>query len=234
MTVLAAAQQALMVLMGRRPPSVLASDDQTEVEISALIQDAGEDIAKGSDWQRLTREHIITGDGVTEAHSLPADYDRMILAGEVMTTDGWARVYRHILAPDEWRALRVASFGQVPPGNWILLGGQMRFWPVIPSGQQAQYLYQSNLIWTDADGNPRASVSQDTDSFVLPERLLTLALIWRYRQMKGMDYAEELRSYETALTQEMARDRGGRSITSRDRSHLRRYDLRTAYPWPLG
>ena len=100
-----------------------------------------------------------------------------------------------------------------------------------PSGS-ATYPYISNLYAKDADGVPKDHFSSDTDTFVLDDHLITLGCIWRWRQQKGMDYSEDLQSYENDLSQSQARDKGARVIRSGSMSRLP--NARLAYPWPLG
>ena len=39
--------------------------------------------------------------------------------------------------------------------------------------------------------------TSDTDTTELNEELLTLSLIWRWNRAKGLDYAEDMRNFET-------------------------------------
>jgi hypothetical protein len=39
----------------------------------------------------------------------------------------------------------------------------------------------------------------DNDYSVLPERLITLGCIWRYKRALGLDYSEEFRTYEKEI-----------------------------------
>ena len=64
----------------------------------------------------------------------------------------------------------------------------------------------------------KETFSQDNDTFALPERLLTLGLIWRYRSQKGLDYSEDLATYGNALAQEQNNDKGARVMRLGDRS----------------
>ncbi len=71
MTVLTVAQAASSYLVGRRPTALYSSTDPMDVEMAALANEAAVDIAKGADWQRLTKLNTVNGDGVTEAFPLP-------------------------------------------------------------------------------------------------------------------------------------------------------------------
>lgn len=75
----------------------------------------------------------------------------------------------------------------------------------------------------------KSAFTDDNDVFVLPERLLTLSLIWRWRQMKRMEYAEDLTNYEIALEKAAGTDKGARIlVVGRQRSRFR--DTVPAFP----
>ena len=53
---------------------------------------------------------------------------------------------------------------------------------------------------------------------MLPERLLTLSLVWRYKELTGLEYGEDQQNYEIALAQEQTRDRGSYVLRQPTRS----------------
>lgn len=230
MTVLTAAQAAASYLVGRRPTALYSSSDPMDVELAALANEAAVDIAKSCDWQRLTKLNTVNGDGVTEAFPLPSDYDRMTLGTDVHSSTWFERRYVRAATLDDWLDLKILAPG-IPPGYWIILGGAFNVLPTIGTGDNATFYYQSNLIVQPATGAAKTQFTADNDSFILSERLLKLALIWRWKALKRMDYQEDMRNYEIALSQEQARDQGARKY----RSGLRpQGNFSLAYPWPLG
>jgi hypothetical protein len=96
------------------------------------------------------------------------------------------------------------------PGGWIILDGEFKFWPT-PSGT-ATFPYISKYIVRNVGGTAQETFTADTDTFILPERLLTLGLIWRYRSQKGLEYAEDLATYSKALEQATNDDKGARVL----------------------
>ena len=89
----------------------------------------------------------------------------------------------------------------------------MKFYPA-PIGT-ATFPYISNAWARAADGTARAWFEADTDAFTIDERLLTLGLIWRWKAQKGMEYGEDMATYEQALSQAQARDAGSRVYRNR-------------------
>jgi hypothetical protein len=232
MTILEASQSAIARLIGRRPAAVVSSQDEMEVEITALAQEAATDIAKAQDWQALTEFYPIAADGVSTAYDFPADYDRMVQATDMYDPNNWCWGYTHVVLYGDWIRLQNSHVGLLTPGAWTIRKNQFHFLPAPASGASALFPYISNNIFTSQSGSPKATITRDDDSFVLDERLLTLALIWRWKQMKQMDYAEDMRLYEDALSQEMTRDKGARVI----RRNSRRVpsNVHVGWPWILG
>ena len=225
-------------LVGHRPGTIYGSSDQTELELGDIANEVATDIAKGHDWRALTKIHTITGDGIQTAFPLPADYDRMVLAQSVNDGASWLWGYTPCPDLDTWIEITTSGFNALTPGWWIILGGEMQFYPAPPSSDPAKFSYQSNLIVRSVPEpntgviTPKTTFDNDGDTFVLDERLITLGVIWRWREQKGMGYAEDMANYETALSQAQARDKGSRVIRSRGTLALGNTHL--AWPFELG
>lgn len=212
MTVLSACQDAAKLLRpSSTPPSIIfTSSDPFAIELAALSNEAATAIAKYYDWQKLITLKTQAGDGSATAFDLPSDYDRMLVKGAVFKTS-ILRPMQPVRDFDIWLDHRIRSYGIVD-GEWIIFGGQINIEPALASTDSAKFYYVSNLIVTDEDTSTKSTFDADTDTFRLPERLLTLALIWRWRQRKGFDYAEDMRNYEIALAEEVNRDRGSHMV----------------------
>src|SRR5690554_6151028 len=231
MTILTAAQAAIAKLVGRRPPAVVSSTDEICVEITALAQEAAVEIAKAHDWQELTEVHEITADG-SDAYPFPSDYGRMVQASEIFDPNNWCSGYHHVPDYSEWLQYQIGGIGLISPGIWTIRKNAFHFMPAPAAGQKAIFPYVRNTIFTSQNFNLKSRITSDGDSFVLDERLLTFALVWKYKAMKGLDYQQEVDDYNIALSQEMTRNKGAR--VTRSRRHGGSLDIRAAWPWPLG
>jgi hypothetical protein len=232
MTALSACQSAISRLVAVKPDSVFASTDEICVEIASLANEAATDIMKANDWQALTKLKIITGDGVTADWPLPDDYDRMVNGQEVHSGTWTFMRYMNAGTLDYWQDLK-ALLPACPPGYWIILQNKISFLPTVSTGNDARFYYVSNKFAASAGGAGKAAFDRDDDTFVLQDRLLTLALIWRWKSMKGNDYQEDMRNYDIALSQAMARDKGSRVIRSNG-GWARGLNTRLGWPWELG
>jgi hypothetical protein len=81
-------------------------------------------------------------------------------------------------------------------------------------------------------GNDTTKFTQDTDTFVLNDRLLKLGLIWYWKQQKGQPYAEDLETYQTALSQLIGADKGSNLLEVGTRRLPA--DVSMAYPGVVG
>lgn len=229
MTVLSAGQAAGIRLLGRRPASLFSDSDVFGLELGELATEAANDIVDFYDWQKLKILQKHTGDGLTVAFDLPSDYGRMLKDGELHSLTWRNKPFRKARDENDWIYQQ-----QVPtaaPGVWIILGGQMQIFPPMPVGEVAEYYYISNNIvagnylvdelgntLVDQAGNTlidsgfKTAFTADADVFILPERLLTLSLIWRWRAQKRQAYDEDLTNYETALATATGTDKGARIL----------------------
>lgn len=228
MTVLSAAQSAMMRLVKYRPQSVFSSEDPTVQEVADLVNEVAHYIVKKHDWQAMTGIGTFTGDGVTTSFPKPDDYDRMLVASNMQQPGFWFWNYTHMPTVDDWLWLKNSGIGMVNPGAWILLDNQFQFYPTPPSAQQAQFPYVRNTYARSDTGVPKQQFDADTDSFVLDEQLLTLGLVWMWRQQKRLDSSQEEVDFMDALSQEAGRDQGARTIV-----HNQRWNRNTRAAWPF-
>lgn len=59
-------------------------------------------------------------------------------------------------------------------------------------------LYQSGWYAIDASGVRKPAFTADDDRFALPERLLRLCAIWKWKATKGLPYGQDFEEFERA------------------------------------
>lgn len=210
MTVLSAFQSAAIRVIGQRPASLFSSTDKFALEMADLVNESAKAIAKAHEWQALMASYTLTGDGSTDAFDLPSDYDRMPVKSEIWMT-GYRRPLRRAVDLDEWRYFQIYALNGWP-GFWILMNKQIQVVPAPATGNDGKVYYLSNLIVSPETGSNKTDFTVDTDTFRLPERLLTLSLIWRWRAQKRLEYAEDMHNFEIAMEEECGRDKGNRIL----------------------
>lgn len=226
MTVLSACQEAAIELSQTEPTTLFSSAGKFAKELRVQANKSAVAIAKAYDWQALTKRATITGDGTDTSFSLPTDYDRMVLKTNLASSASNIDLIK-ARDLDQWDYFQ-NHLSTTVPGYWMIMGGEVLINPAPATGVVHSYYYISKNVVT---GN-KIAFTADTDTFVLPERLLTLSIIWRWRASKRMEYAEDMQNYEIALGEETATDKGSRLLVV----GRMRYpgNVRTAYPGPLG
>lgn len=230
MAILAAMQSASIKLLGQKPGTFFGSANVFELEITDLINEVATDIFKYQDWQALTKFATITGDGTQTDFPFPVDYNRMLKTARIDDANNWFWGYDHIIDLNDFQQLSQSGFTALP-GIWALYGNMIRFTPA-PT-QTANYPYISNLWAIDAGTQAgKVAFTADTDIFVLPERLLTLGLVWRWRENKKLDASGDQEAFIKALDEDAASDKGGRVYRSNSRRSFP--GVRVAWPRLLG
>lgn len=227
MAILTALQSAALRVMGQRPTTFFGSTQNLEAEMCDLVNEVAQDVSKYQDWQALIRIGAVTGDGTETNFSLPSDYDRMLQNAEVQDLDTWFWGFHAYSDINAFLYAEVRDFNAYP-GGWIIYANSLRFSPAPAEAQTATFPYITTNWAIDVSTTPKAQFTADSDTFVLPERLLTLGLVWRWRENKKLDAAGDQEAFIKALDEYAAKDRGARTF----RRNSRRFFPGTYPAWP--
>ena len=226
MTILSVAQQIATYTGRDIPTSLVAATDRDSIELSEVLQEGVEAIVQSHDWEVLKLLHTYAGDGTTETFSLPSNYARMPKEQKLWSTRIETPL-THIPDQDRWLELDIRSYEFVI-GVWTKLGGQILIKPAPVVGENVQFYYIRNDAIVAADNSRLSSITADTDTFVLSERLLKLYGVWRWKAKKGQPFETDLRAYETALGEYISDDKGSTRIRI-GRARIRK-DVNVSYP----
>lgn len=159
------------------------------------------------EWREFKTSATFTGDGVTEAFNLPANYLRMLLTTNVWRSTSAVYPMRFISDFDEWQQRRALAYTD-PFGEWTLVGNQMLIQPIMQgpitgppavAATTAKFTYlDKNCIALNAGGFGD-TFQNDADTYRLPERLLKLGMIYDWKMKKGSPYGEDLSTYSDAI-----------------------------------
>jgi hypothetical protein len=203
------------------------TDARTQLELRAVVNEMAQRIAGDSrEWQRLIARQVFTGDGVTEAFPMPANYKRMLVDGNVWRSTSAIQPMLFISSADEWLQRRARGYNHAW-GEWMLQGGDMHIWPIMGVGVTATFNYIDKNCVTLAGGGFGDTFMADTDNFRLDERLLKLGMIWQWKALKGSPYAEDMATFMDALTRAEGADKPAPILIDRLPS-----SVMTAYPYP--
>jgi len=212
MTILTIVQNACKRIGIPAPTIVIASTDLQVIQLLALANEEGQELSTGDsvalsyDWQALQTEGTFV---TTAAES----------QGPITTI---APGFKYIIDGTIWdRTRRLPAYGSLDPQTWQnykawgitnpfpkyrVRGGLLLLMPIPAAGDSYFFEYQTSSWCTSASGTGQSSWAADTDVGLLDESLMTAGLIWRWKQNKGFDYAEDFRKYQTRVMNAIARD----------------------------
>lgn len=234
MTILQVIQQASSVLGLEIPSTLFTQTTRTAVEIQYMVNFCAKQLLDEYAWERLKKVDTLIGDGTNEDFDLPADYDRMIVDGHFWSNfmPFWNGV--QIQSVDEWLAMEASGFISLVVPCWIIYGGQIHVRQPLGPTQTLKYFYVSNLI-VRSNGNTspvgdKATFTEDTDSFIIDERVLRTCFIYNWKLAKGFDYSAELSEFQSAFAYAVGKDKGPRVI----REGRANRGWGWGSPWPFG
>ncbi len=208
MTLLTICEDAASQLGLRKPTAVVGSNGLTEQMLLRFANLEGDSLSRWHDWQALIVEQTFTTIAAeAQTSALPSDYDRMIYNVEIWNRTNSTR-YVGPTAQRYWQRLKSNSAtGAV--GAWRLLRGGLNLYPTPTAGETVAFEYITKNWCESAGGDGQSAFMADTDVALVPERLMVLGIVWRFRQARGFAaYAEDMVTYEREKELAAARDRG--------------------------
>lgn len=200
------------------PSSVVASNDQTILQMLRLANSTGQDLVRAYPWRRLVTEYTFATVNGTATYDLPADFDRMVPDTHYDRTNDWQN--RGPSSSQEWQWLNT-GLSTVTQLRWRLYLNQIKFYSTPTTAYTMAYEYVSNywVLATGASVTSKTKFTEDTDTCVFPDDLMTLGLKYRWYRAKGLDYEEARAEYMAALSACKAQDvpEGAKNLASEAR-----------------
>ena len=232
MTVLSAVQKACVESLAiEKPDQLFSGQDTRELqELQETANSAALYIVSDYDWPALKKLETITGDGTTTAFDLPNDYGRMLVKTQLWSSRLQGPL-EHVTSDDTWLGiLTTGTFSTF--GSWILYADQIHIQPAPALDETVTYFYVKDKFALSEAGTAKALFSADTDTFALDETLLKLGIVWHFKQSKGLQYEEDLATYEKYKEQLIVRAKGSRILMIGQPRWPG--DVSVAYPFAVG
>lgn len=197
MTLLSAINEVCDVVSLDRFESVYGSNDPNAQTMVALAQEAGDEIARRADWQRMLKQATASA----SPQNLPTDYQRMTPGGAVRTSAG--AFVRPVTNSSQWAV--IVGVPSTQP-YFFVKGAQILFSPA--SAAVSAIIDYVSKNWILEGSTEKATLSADDNTTLFPERLLLKDIIWRWKRQKGLAYEDNLAEFEADIVQEINADRG--------------------------
>jgi hypothetical protein len=194
------------------PSTVVGSSDKQVVQLLALANEEGIALAGRYPWQALVVEQTFTTQASpAQSAALPADFDRFI--ANSFFNRSTRRPIAGPITPRQWQWIQAQPVYSTACLAFRERTGQFLIAPTPPAGETIAYEYISRNWAKSSGGAAQAAFLADGDTALLAEELIGLGLRWRFLRAKGLDYAEEMASYERELEQTAARDGGATALS---------------------
>ena len=192
------------------PASVVGTTDSQVLQTMRLLEEEGNDLALRGMWEALTREATLTTVATASQGAmttLASNGFRFIKNGTI-----WDRTNKlPVVGPmddQQWQAIQALTWTG-PRYHYRIRGGLLLSTPTPTAGYTWAFEYLSKNWILGADGTTyKQYFTLDTDTMLLPEELLLAGLRWRWKKEKGLDYAEDFRTYEIQVKDALGRDGG--------------------------
>lgn len=198
------------------PATVLGATDPQVLQLLALLEEEGKALSKRGDWESLTFEatHTTTATEDQGAIATIASNGYRQIKNETM----WDRTDKlpvPLINSTAWQRYK-ATVNATPRFRYRIRGGKLLLSPTPPASHTLafEYVTKNWILGTDLV-TYKSAFTLDTDTLLLDEDLLTMGLRWRWKKEHGLEYAEDMRDYETQVMDLLARE-GGKPIIRLD------------------
>ena len=196
------------------PSTVIGNNDPQVQTLLAYANEEGEILARRGHWETTTKEKTFVAVAASEqTGALPTDFISFV-NGSFYNRSSRRKVFGPI-TPQQWQREQATVIASGIHDFFRVRGGEILMTPDPAVGDTMAFEYISTLwVDTDADGVGDSAVwVADDDTSLLEERLMTLGLIWRFRQKSGIPWETSFQKYENEVEKAMARQRGAPSLT---------------------
>ena len=190
------------------PTQVVGAQDDQLTQLVGLANEICEDLVRRHSWTGLIQESVFqsVAGGDQGAISTLAPQGFLKIQNETI----YDRTRRLPIfgprSPQEWQAMKALPMSG-PFYQYRFRGGHLLITPDMPAGHTLAFEYTSEAVVFNATDNVYKSFfTKDADEFLLDKSLLIKGLRWRWKEEKGLPYAEAFRGYESAVAEAAGSD----------------------------
>ena len=200
-----------------KPSAVAGSSDRQVAQLMALVNEEGASLARRYAWQALVEEQTFaTVAAPTQTAALPVDFDRFV--PNSVFNRSTRRPMTGPITPRQWQCIQVQPAYASAYLAFRERSGQFLVSPTPAAGEVIAYEYLSKNWCLSGPSQtppavPQSGFIHDDDTALIDESLISLGVRWRFLRAKGLDYSEEMATYERELEQAVARDGGSTALS---------------------
>lgn len=188
------------------PTAVVSSTNEQVVQLYSLANEEGQTCCARFDWRRLIGEVLFaTLAQLEQTGAIPSDFDHIV--NESMWDRTTVRKVFGPLTDEQWQNERAFPV-YTPIAPAYIIYSELNLTPAPAAGDTLAFNYVKNTWARSSLGVPQTQYLADTDTSIFGDTLSVKGLVWRFKMIKGFDYAEAFNDYEEFVNRMFARDGG--------------------------
>ena len=192
-----------------QPSIVIGSQDLQITTLLAICNEEGQELAARTNWTDLQTETTFTTLATEDQGALATIAPGMKF---IVNDTIWNRSLRRpVYGPrseQAWQQQKAFSLNG-PWSGYRIKNGRISMYPVPVAGQTCAFEYVSANWVANAAGTTFTDVfTADTDTPRQDYQIIQLGVLWRWKKLKGLEYAEDFNAYERRVQDYLARDGG--------------------------
>lgn len=219
-TIKAAMDRAARGCSTNPPSSWTTATSFAFMELKDFLYETAEELLDRVDWPpNIGATATISGTGAT-TYSLPSDFKRLMRDEmAVFETTNTRRACVPVPQDGTWEYLN--EVGSAGAFRYFRVEGDeesgftIDFFRALDSGEEIKVQYVKDR-WLKTSGNDAKVWTTEDDTLLLPQRLIELGVVWRFRRRKGIGYQDIYSEYEMRLARFANDYRNRRKITFGD------------------
>lgn len=189
------------------PNAAVGSSDQQVANIVALCNEEGQELAARYEWTALQTEATYTTLAAEDQGAISTIAPGLNF---IINDTIWNRPLRRPVfgpkTPQGWQQNKAFAING-PWSNFRIKAGHLYMYPTPTAGQSCYFEYMSrNWLQNSGGSTTYDAWNADTDVPLLNDQLIVLGTIWRWKKLKGFEYAEDFNTYERRVMDAMAKD----------------------------
>jgi hypothetical protein len=213
MSLLTVANDACDIIGIERQVAIAAGTGGDARQLYRLAKLELSELARRTSWQALIKEETFVS--VANSHqvdAIPSDF--LFIVNETLFNRTQDREVFGPVSPREWQMMSAKTSGSLVEEVFRIRGNTLLIHPTPVAGEDYAFEYVTRQLATMADlVTEKVTYIIDSDVAKLDEELVKLGVVWRWKNIKGLDYAEDFRTYEMQVANSIARDGGKRTIS---------------------
>ena len=208
--------------------TVVGNTEPLIAQLLEIMQEEGDEMMQCHDWSELYKTWTMTLVTDPDEITFESDHDRYVKNADFWRSGSDVSPLSGPVSSDDWHYIVDISGNY--PGYWrpIRLGIEITGVP-LDETVDVEYISKNWII--DLDGSTgKAAFAADTDTIIFDENMFKAGIRWRWKQSKGLAYAEDMETYERLKEKRIAADRAARPMPT-NRSITERYKA-AGYSWP--